>query len=73
MTTIECKGRRGGSADPEHGNLRKVEAAEGRRNPNRRRDADGTGRHTVGPRRECGVNSERSGELRRGGFADPEH
>ena len=26
-----------------------------------------------GPRRECGVNSERSGELRRGGFADPEH
>ena len=26
-----------------------------------------------GPRRFCGVNSERSGELRRGGFADPEH
>ena len=26
-----------------------------------------------GPRRECGVNSERSEELRRGGFADPEH
>lgn len=26
-----------------------------------------------GPRRKCGVNSERSGELRRGGFAVPEH
>ena len=26
-----------------------------------------------GPRRECGVNSERSEELRRGGFAVPEH
>ncbi len=26
-----------------------------------------------GPRRECGANSECSEELRRGGFADPEH
>lgn len=26
-----------------------------------------------GPRCECGVNSERRGELRRGGFVDPEH
>ena len=26
-----------------------------------------------GPRRKCGVNSKRGGELRRGGFADPEH
>ena len=26
-----------------------------------------------GPRRECGVNSERSEELRGGGFADPAH